>query len=526
MNLSPVARLRTKRGIILFVVLMTVYSVNGDYLPGNDAKANLYLAVNLLNHGKLSFSPEEFPFMFKWRFKDPEMTMNPEAIPPTELIQSGAVEVDGPRYYLVSGARDGAYVIAFSPGSGFMAVPVFAVLKWTGHDPSSHLSYFWYGGKLVASSFVAASAVLIYFAAAEFVAAGPALMIALSYGLGTCVWSISSQTLWQHGPTEFFLALGAWLLIQSRGRKGVSVLCSGAALGAAVVCRPTSIAVVVAVGIYLLLVDKRALLLFVLGGAPLAVALLTYNWYYLGSPLAFGETGNAGAQIALAKTGSPDLWQTPLLNGALGLLVSPSRGLFVYSPFLLLALPSFARILRDARYRVLIPLIAGGIGMMVIAFKWFDWWGGWSYGYRPLVDTMPLVILLFIPNVADILARPARRAVFLTLLIWSIGVQAIGAFAYELWGWNARRRVPPVYAAVLSRSVVRQFVATDDREALNRAREMGAIRVVESRQDIDLPEFRSRLWSIRDSQIVYYFANFNESRRIKKALIDLDLKRQ
>jgi len=139
---------------------------------------------------------------------------------------------------------------------------------------------------------------------------------------------------------------------------------------------------------------------------------------------------------------------------------------------------------------------------------------------------MPLVILLFIPNVADILARPARRAVFLTLLIWSIGVQAIGAFAYELWGWNARRRVPPVYAAVLSRSVVRQFVATDDREALNRAREMGAIRVVESRQDIDLPEFRSRLWSIRDSQIVYYFANFNESRRIKKALIDLDLKRQ
>src|SRR5262245_23765416 len=193
------------RGIALFVLLMTVYAVNGGYLPGNDAKANLYLAVNLLNHRKMSFSPEEFPFMFTWKFKDRRTTTNLQTTSQDELIQSGTVEVDEPFYYLARGTRDGSYVSAFSPGSGLMAVPVFAVLKWTGHDPASHLAYLWYGGKLVASSLVAASAVLVLLAAAEFCATGPALLIALAYGLGTCAWSISSQTLWQHGPNQFFL---------------------------------------------------------------------------------------------------------------------------------------------------------------------------------------------------------------------------------------------------------------------------------------------------------------------------------
>src|SRR5262249_16075153 len=128
--------------------------------------------------------------------------------------------------------------------------------------------------------------------------------------------------------------------------------------------------------------------------------------------------------------------------------------------------------------------------------------------------------------IADILARPTRWVPFMTLLTWSIGVQAIGAFAYDLWGWNARRHRPPVYSAVLPGRMVHHFSAADDREALNRARELGAIRVDETRQDVDLPEFRSRFWSIRDSEIIYYFANFNESRRMKQSLIDMDLKRR
>jgi hypothetical protein len=511
-----------KRGLVLFTFLMVVYAANGDYLPGNDAKGNLYVAVNLLNHRALSFAPRDFPFMFTWKYKD-QAAINKNA-PLSELIRSGVVEVDQPSYYLARGAREGVYVSAFGFGSGMVAVPAFALLKLSGRDPASHLAYLWYGGKVVASTLVAASAVLVFLAAAEFCATGSALLIALAYGLGTSVWSISSQTLWQHGANEFFLALGALFLIRSRHRQHTSVLWCGAALASAVLCRATSMAVVLAIGAYLLIVDRRAFPKFVLGGLPFAVALLVYNWHYLGSPFSFGETGAGGAQIALAKTGRPELWQTPLLEGALGLLVSPSRGLFVFSPFLVLGLPSFYRLFRDARFRVLIPLIAGAVGMMLIAFKWFDWWGGWCFGYRPLVDTMPLVILLFIPIISGILARPVLRAIFVLLLLWSIGAQVIGAYAYDLTEWNGGHHRPPLYEVTLGDRTTYLLTANDDRDALRQVRGLEAISLIQKREDIDRPEFRYRLWSVSDSQLIYYFHNFRASRRAKEELIETHLK--
>ncbi len=39
------------------------------------------------------------------------------------------------------------------------------------------------------------------------------------------------------------------------------------------------------------------------------------------------------------------------------------------------------------------------------------------------------------------------------------------------------------------------------------------------RMDVNLKPFRRRLWSIRDSQLVYYATHFAEARRVKKLLI-------
>jgi hypothetical protein len=29
--------------------------------------------------------------------------------------------------------------------------------------------------------------------------------------------------------------------------------------------------------------------------------------------------------------------------------------------------------------------------------KWFDWWGGWTYGYRPWLEAVPVLVLCMIP---------------------------------------------------------------------------------------------------------------------------------
>ena len=504
----------------LFIFLIFVYSLNGDFLPGNDAKANLYLPITLLNERNLSYAPQEFPFMFQWK----ENTPSPHRAgsrPLSDPIPSGSVEIPKPHYYLTPSVREGLYVNTFGIGAGMTALPVFAILKLSGHDPANNPEYLWYGGKVVATVSVAASAVFVFLSTLYFCRKEAAILIAVAYGLGTCVWSISSQTLWQHGPNEFFLSLGAWLLIRSRHHNPLSALWCGTALGCAVLCRPTSAVVVLAVGIYFLAVDRQALLKFVIGGLPLAVALLIYNDHYLGAPFAFGQTAR-GLDVAVSKTGTAALWQTPLWQGAAGLLFSPSRGLFVYSPFLLLILPSFYLVWKIPKFRVLIPLAAGAIVMMIIAFKWFDWWGGWCYGYRPLVDTMPLLALLLIPVVEWLLNQPSRRGVVIALLGWSIMVQWIGAFSYDVVGWNARTS-PNQYDALLANKTVMRFHAINEGSAVEAANKLGAVRLSHVRQDIDQPSFRNRLWSVTDNPIFYYLSNYNTSRKSKKAMIDREL---
>src|SRR5207247_10839248 len=71
--------------------------------------------------------------------------------------------------------------------------------------------------------------------------------------------------------------------------------------------------------------------------------------------------------------------QVPLRDGLAGLLVSPGRGLFVYSPVLLFSLWGFLRMWRDgpAAFQ---PLAVGVVLVVLVVSKWFLWWGGHSWG--------------------------------------------------------------------------------------------------------------------------------------------------
>ena len=97
----------------------------------------------------------------------------------------------------------------------------------------------WHGGALTASLLTALAALFVFLAARGFVQPLPAVLIVLAFGLGSCVRPVSSQALWQHPASTFFLSLGAWLLLRSEGRPLTAAWC-GAALGMAVLCRPTA----------------------------------------------------------------------------------------------------------------------------------------------------------------------------------------------------------------------------------------------------------------------------------------------
>jgi hypothetical protein len=66
--------------------------------------------------------------------------------------------------------------------------------------------------KIGASFLVALSALFLMKSLLFFVPGREAWFLAFAYAFGTSAFSISSQAIWQHGPSQFFLCLGLWMI--------------------------------------------------------------------------------------------------------------------------------------------------------------------------------------------------------------------------------------------------------------------------------------------------------------------------
>lgn len=481
----------------VFAVALTVYLGSGDVQPGRDPSANVALPANVLLHGRLSFAPEHWPELFIWQQQ-----------------ADGSLSLQRPGYYLTASLRDDArgaprYVNSFGIGAGLTALPVYAVASLAAdlREPATR----WRLGKLSAALCAAGVVALGFLIARTQLGTGAALWVAAALGLGTGVWSTASQTLWQHAPNELFLLLGFWCLL--RPPAAWPRAAAGAALAWAVLCRPTSALVLLLAAVHVLVTERRLLLAFCAGAAPVLLALAAHNAYYLGSPLSFGQIATSGA-LAANASGDAGLWTTPFLEGAAGQLFSPARGLLVYSPFLAAALLGAWQSWRpggDVRFRSL-SVIA--LALLAADMKWWAWWGGWSYGYRLKLDAAVLLALLLVPAMPVILRHEWARFTFLAALVWSIGVHALGALAYDFDGWNNRLLYQ---AAVEGRDG--SVILTP--EQARYAQQMPGVTIVGPlRADVDDPAFRYRLWSVSDSPILYYATNFTAARANRREQLD------
>jgi hypothetical protein len=507
--------------LAISAALVAIYSANGDVLPSNDAAPSGFAAVNLLQERRLAFTAASDPELFEWKLmRGHEVVANLgiwdldaaiEGHTARQLWVAGVLVPNAP-YYLAPTVRvDPAtaqplFVSTFGPGTPLAALPVLAAIRPFAGDLRTHPAALWFGAKAAASILVALSAAFVFLAARRWVSRAAAIVLALAYGLGTCAWSTSSQTLWQHAPDTFFVALGAYGLLRATESLRWSAV-AGAAFAAATACRPTSAIFAVAAAVFLVR-NRRALLAYLAAATPIALAIAGCNAYWFGSPLRFGQTV-VGDDLALALTGVANQWQTPLWVGVPGLLVSPSRGLFVFSPFLLAAIPGAVIAWRRAEYAPLRPLAIAAFLVLLVAGKHYDWWGGWAYGYRHLVDLAPVLALLVAPVLGGILASRWRRVAFAGLTAWSIGVQAIGAFVYDTSGWNART----AYHVQLATGETLKIPQDD---AARLVRERGGRIVGREPMEIAQPQWRHRLWSVRDNQIAFYLTRLRESRERRR----------
>ena len=533
------SRLRTRlQAALIFLVLLGAYLANGDILPGADAVGSVRLAGKLIAKHKLVFTPEEDPFMFTWLLSTPkeksvgsfrswDAPLNGE--PVRRAYQRGDLTVWKPSYYLMKTPRPGIYASRYGVGTGLFAVPFVAAMYPFASDfyDRGSADVLWFTTKLAASCAVAATAVLLFLAGLPFLRPGTAAALALTYGLATCAWSTNSQALWQHGPTGLFLALGtAFLLRRERPRAAYWV---GFGYAAAFACRPTAAVVLLAVGIYYLIRDRPALLRCALGALPVLLMLAAYNLHTFGHLIVLGQMNigvdlPAGVRasvfnlIPMANAATTTLdhryFGSSLLEGIAGIFISPSRGLFVFSPVMLFACWGLVRAFKDERWTVLRPIaVAAALSCLFVA-GWFSWWGGWSYGPRLLSDAVVLLAFLAIPVTEQIRNQRSLRFLFSACLVWSVAVQLLGAFSYDVVGWNQRR----LFAVRASKSEKPLLFTTGDSAEREAWARHGSVE--ERKIDVGTTEGHGRLWSIRDSQILYYFTHFSEARALKKLAIE------
>ncbi|MBI2323877.1 MAG: hypothetical protein HYU87_02785 [Chloroflexi bacterium] len=316
----------------------------------------------------------------------------------------------------------------FPPGISLLALPVLAPFVLAGVSPAD-------GGMLVRAGHLAAALIetiavlLLWSVMRRFTSARWALALVFLYWLGTSVRTISAQALWQHAGVHLALALALWLVLQER----VSIrreLIAGLVMGAGVSVRQTT--AIIALGVARLpwprvaVVRPLAPILFALGVALGVVPLLVYNALAFGSPFEQGY-------------GDKPFYPQTLEPGLRGLLISPSRGILIYEPWIVAGLAAFGLAWRRPG---LVALRLRGLSvawllLLVTYANYMEWWGGRVFGPRFLDDLMPALVVAIAWGISQgLLSRTWARVMFWVAAGWSLLLFNVAALVYDPNGWD------------------------------------------------------------------------------------------
>jgi hypothetical protein len=259
-------------------------------------------------------------------------------------------------------------------------------------------------------------------------------VLALGVGLGTGLWPVVSQTIWQHETAIFGMALA--IAATARGNERLTTSDAvWAAIGLALAgsARPqlAPMIAILLIGIYWRAPVRTAAIAAGIVAASALVLMLVYvRWY--GSPLG-GVSLLTESNDALHGTRG---WVNWRFEGFAGLLLSPSRGLLVFSPIALMALPGFLDALRGSWSSPLRWCAGAAIAQFLLYSGYSVWWGGHTYGPRYVLDVLPALVPLAAAALARVRLRSLAGMASGAALAWSIALSATGAFCYPHEQWN------------------------------------------------------------------------------------------
>jgi hypothetical protein len=334
----------------------------------------------------------------------------------------------------------GRLLYVFPWGGALLSLPVVAIFNSAGFSVAPGGIYNEYNEakmQAILAALVCALTVWVFYETATLLLPlGWALTIASGAAFGTQIWSSASRSLWPQTWYVMLIALAIWLLMSERRRP----ILLGTILAWSCFARPGAPPIIGLISGYVLLeYGPKCFFRYAAAGAAWTIAFAMMMTYFEGVPFA---AAYPLSYLALRHD---------FLTRLDGVLLSPSRGLFIFVPILLLSLYLTFRFWRDLRRRRLAILALTVIVLhTVILASYGPWWGGGSYGPRDLLDTIPWFVLLTILSAKAFLddqrlsiqERSAVVSVALFLLVLSVAMNAVGALSWSAAvSWNER---PPI----------------------------------------------------------------------------------
>lgn len=341
-------------------------------------------------------------------------------------LDSYGTEVLGRYGYKVHKKND-HYYYYFPIGSSLASLPFVAVANGLGLNMIE--------SERTIQRYVASATAVITLSgfillASIFLPLSGALLLSTIYWFGSSLVSTSATALWSHNFAVLFAVYAIYFTIKmlKDGKRYWPAIAS--LLFFAYLCRPTMALLAPCLIVWVLFNSRRqAINVSILLGLLISLFVL-FSFYEFDQPL---------PDYYLPKRlESGSFWEAVYGN-----LFSPSRGLFIYSPFIVASWLFYKY--SNKEWGIRAPWLWVGLGWpilhLVFVSRFPHWWGGWSYGPRLMMDILPGLFLVSMYTWPSKLTGAVKVPLAFLLFISSLFALAVntgqGLFNKYTAQWNA-----------------------------------------------------------------------------------------
>ncbi|MBI5574009.1 MAG: hypothetical protein HY919_05590 [Elusimicrobia bacterium] len=284
------------------------------------------------------------------------------------------------------GYLDNRFYTDKAPGLSFLAVPFYAVFRLVGFPPAPSPIY----RRIFCFLFSAVPTMLLIFFITDFLESQNIEIvriktIIIGYSLATLAFPFS-MVFYPYQLVSFLLFAAFCFIYNNR-----NYFLSGLMCGFAAISDYTVFPVLLLFLIYILSHNRKLWLNFTLGLIPFIGILSIYNWLCFGNFFTLGYSYEFVPQFRLEMGKGLFGIANFSVRNFLEIIIKPSRGLFFYSPWLILAIFDIKKFYKQsqAEFFLFCTII---LYFVALGAAYWDVSGGEIIGPRFLIPMLPFLI--------------------------------------------------------------------------------------------------------------------------------------